>query len=125
MAGFGVVFDSNMDEWAGEFARLRDVTRPIADMEILLHNMFADMQAVTHVVTGSLRGSGKVEDDILDGVWIGRVGEGGSSPGFPNDPVDYAETERARGSDHDFLRNMPVLADGILAIIEAHLAGRI
>lgn len=125
MAGFDVVFDSDISQWTGELARLKDITRPAADMEVALHNMFVDMQDRTHVVTGSLRGSGKTESDIIDGIWVGRVGEGGSSPGFPHDPVDYAETERARGGAHDFLADLPQLADQILVIMQAHLAGRV
>jgi hypothetical protein len=123
MAGFGVVFDANMDEWAAEFAKVANHVPAVHEMELVLQNMFDDMQSITHVVTGSLRGSGKLESDIVGDLWVGRIGEGGSSPGFPHDPVEYAETEIARGGEHDFLRNAPALAEAIGAILEAHLDG--
>lgn len=60
---------------------------------------------MVHVITGSLRASGRTSSDVTGGVWYGEITYGGPSSGYPNDPVDYADYERARGGEHDFLRN--------------------
>lgn len=78
----------------------------VGAMETVLHAAFEDTQAITHVITASLKGSGKTESDFDGDNWTGSITYGGSSPGFKNDPVTYAIYEMARGGDHDFFRNL-------------------
>lgn len=121
-----VSFDVDTSQWTDELARLRNPVTVIAEFENVLANMFEDMQHVTHVVTGSLRGSGRPSSsfDTGDGYWTGQITAGGSSPGFPHDPVDYANIERGRGGDHDFFRDLPEMSEGIFLAMVDHLAGR-
>lgn len=74
---------------------------------VLLSAFFATQEEV-HVITGSLRGSGNASSDVDGDEWTGLVSYGGPSPGFPFNPVRYAEYERRRGGDHDFMH--PFLA---------------
>lgn len=108
-------------------AEMQRLSKPpqavIAELEHALAKTFEQTQEDVHVITGSLRGSGKTESDFQDSVWSGEISYGGASPGFPKDPVVYAGYERARGDDHDFLRNTH-LADSIMQqIIDDYLAG--
>lgn len=83
----------------------------VREYELLLHNAFETTQSDVHVITGSLRGSGKVSSDVEENTWIGAITYGGDSPGFPHDPVTYADTERARGGDHDFFANVHLFGE--------------
>lgn len=95
---------TGIPEW---IAWVEQVAQPqpdvIAELELALHQAFEFTQSQVHVITGSLRGSGRPESDYVDSVWIGSVTYGGDSPGFPNDPVEYATYEMARGGDHNFM----------------------
>lgn len=74
----------------------------------MLATGFAITQARTHVLTGSLKASGKTSTDFDGDEWTGEISYGGAlwktpAPGPPNNPVDYAIFEMARGGEHDFL----------------------
>ena len=76
-------------------------------LEALLDAAFMETQAATHVITESLKASGKVSSDFDGDKWEGVISYGGPlwrvpTPGPPNDPVDYAVYEMARGGTHDF-----------------------
>lgn len=94
------------------------VSRPsfrlINRFEEIRQMQFLDTQARTHVITESLRASGKMETDYDGRVWSGTIEYGGEltrppSPGPPADPVDYAIYEKARGGDHDFFSGIEPL----------------
>ena len=70
--------------------------------ERILISQFAATQSAVHVVTGSLKSSGRVASSHSDTKWEGTISYGGRSAGIHN-PVDYAEFERERDSSHDFL----------------------
>lgn len=68
---------------------------------------FQDTQDRVHVITDSLRQSGKLTvDEVVRGVLEGTIEYGGDSTG-PIDPVVYAIYEMARGGDHDFFAGLP------------------
>lgn len=94
----------------GELDRLADGPSPatIAGLESVLAESFAETQMVVHIITGSLKASGKIESDYADDEWSGLISYGGVSPGSVHDPVDYSRAERERGGIHDFLA--PALA---------------
>lgn len=76
--------------------------------ESVLASQFQATQRAVHVITRSLKSSGKVASHFTDDRWEGVISYGGLSEGIHN-PVDYAEYERERDGDHDFLapaRNM-------------------
>lgn len=72
-------------------------------LEGALRNVFDRTQVRVHVVTGSLKNSAKSRSSFTEDVWEGEVSYGGSSPGRPNDPVEYAAEEAGRGGGHNFM----------------------
>lgn len=102
MADFDITFETNVltevIPFIDRISRLQP--RTITNLEQTLKAMFGLSQALCPVVTGSLRNSGKTESET-DGTieWTGTMSYGGSSPGFPNDPVDYAIYVRAYYGD--------------------------
>lgn len=87
-----------------ELARLQDGFDATTNLryEAVLGALFAATQAQVHIVTGSLKLSGKVRSEARKHSWRGEIIYGGRSSG-PNNPVRYAPMERARGGEHDFL----------------------
>ena len=75
----------------------------IMRLEKLLASTFGATQAATHIITMSLKLSGKTSSDWDGGHWEGDISYGGESTGI-NNPVDYAIYEMARGGHHDFLQ---------------------
>ena len=98
--------------------RSYELAGPLAEV---LKEMFEETQARVHspmnpgspnyVPTGSLQASGTTETEMTELFWEGTITYGGSSGGFPNDPVDYAIYEMARGGLHDFFGGLEALAD--------------
>lgn len=78
----------------------------------VLHSGFAATQASVHVITGSLKSSGKASTTFDGNDWEGEISYGGASLGV-NNPVTYAIYEKARGAhwagpssakgSHDFM----------------------
>lgn len=108
--------------------------KTIGALDKVLKLAFDDTQAKVHapgnpgsptyVPTGSLKNSGNVESDFDGKVWAGTITYGGSSSGFPNDPVEYAIYEAARGGEHDFFRDLPEFEDAFVhAMGEAQFGG--
>lgn len=97
-------------------------------LEELLKAAFEETQARTHVITGSLKASGKTETDFGDDIWTGYIIYGGAlwktaTPGPPHDPVDYAIYEMARGGEHDFYSGLVGYEDRIGEIIDEGFPG--
>lgn len=70
--------------------------------ERVLLSQFAATQSTVHVITGSLKSSGRIASSHGENKWEGEITYGGRSSGIHN-PVDYAEYERERDQSHDFL----------------------
>lgn len=100
MTNYVVIEDG---EAQAELDRL--IAMPTPKMSALLNGQlastFAQTNAFTHVETGSLKESEKIEKTAEPHEWEGQVRFGG--PSTPKD-VDYAIYERARGGSHDFLQ---------------------
>lgn len=113
------VDDDDIDD---ELSRL--IAPPLMALEGVLTAQFAATQAQVHVDTGSLRGSGEIDSAYARGVWEGQITYGGPSPGFPNDPVDYAYYEFRRGGAHDFREPAEALDARYGQAMRRHLRGR-
>lgn len=83
----------------------------------VLNMAFEDTQVKTHVITGSLKASGKMEASTQGNDWSGTITYGGASAG-PNNPVDYAIYEMARGGAHDFFGDAPVYEELMREAVE-------
>lgn len=105
-----VHISAHMDDW---FESLDAIFGPgmetVAALDAVLEVAFAETQSLTHVITGSLKGSGRTSSDTTEDEWKGEISYGGPSPGFPNDPVNYAKYEFGRGGSHDALRNVDLV----------------
>lgn len=88
-------------------------------LEGVLSSAFAETQALVHILTASLKLSGKTSTSFDGKVWEGQISYGGKSPGV-NDPVDYAVYEMARGDVHDWFRTLPSFYDQFEAAVLAH-----
>lgn len=95
-----------------------------AELDKVLAEAFAETLSMVHVITGSLKGSGRVRMSSEEGQWSGSISYGGASPGFPHDPVNYAEYEFGRGGDHDALRNVDLFYDDFRNAMYASLNAR-
>ncbi len=90
--------------------------------EAVLAQQFQDTQRTVHVVTRSLKSSGKVNSSSGGNSWKGEITYGGQSEGIHN-PVDYAEFEREREGAHDFLAPAIGISDSYIAAMNAFLEG--
>lgn len=105
-----VTVKSDFSKLEKEFDRLLGL--PDLSMKNSLDNVleigFKATQANVHVITGSLKSSGKQRSEADGDTWIGEIEYGGPSLGI-NNPVDYAIYEKARDEDHDFFATLPAL----------------
>lgn len=121
-------FSVDMDEWTDA---LRAISGPgvetVAELESIMDTAFEETQALVHIITGSLKGSGRTSFHTHESQWDGEISYGGPSPGFPHDPVDYAEKEFGRGGSHDAMRNVDLiredLKNAMYATMNAHMRG--
>lgn len=81
----------------------------VSALDVALMEGFTQTQSSTHVITGSLKGSGRKSSEVAHQGWRGEISYGGPAPGFPRDPVDYAKYELQRGGAHDFFSSLPML----------------
>lgn len=70
--------------------------------DAVLEEAFILSQAATHILTGSLKNSGKSSSSFSGETWKGEIAYGGASVGAPKDPVVYAWYEWRRGGAHNF-----------------------
>jgi hypothetical protein len=97
-------------------------------LEAALQKVFMDTQERVHIITGSLKASGKTNTEFDGELWEGEIEYGGElwgppSPGPPNDPVEYAIFEMARGGDHDFFGGIQQYEDDFEDAINEHFPG--
>lgn len=96
----------------------------VEELSRVVNEAFLETQVLVHVITGSLKGSGRVKFEEKDGEWSGEITYGGPSPGFPNNPVRYAKDEFGKGGMHDAMRNLHLthddLANAMFASVRAH-----
>lgn len=125
---------SEIDRELDRLERMPDgKTRLLLDTVLQLG--YKETQAAVHIETGSLRDSGKVDSEVnkIDQQWTGEISYGGPSSG-PNNPVDYAIYEKARGvggaggpsdmkGDHDFMSPLKLMDPMWIAAIKAGMRG--
>lgn len=113
-------------------ARLKKSAQPhyktTVELEGLLNAAFADTQARVHILSGSLKASGKTASDFDGDTWTGSITYGGvlwktPVPGPPNDPVRYAIYEMARGGAHDFFAGLPNYENKVKEILDGGFPG--
>lgn len=82
----------------------------VARLNRVLDLGFSEVQASTHVETGSLKASGKKKSKVnrTKKQWAGELSMGGASTGV-HPEVDYAIYEKERGGIHDFYGTLPLL----------------
>lgn len=95
----------------------------IEKFENVLLGQFAATQTAVHVITRSLKSSGKVHSSIGKDKWEGEITYGGPSPGSVHNPVDYAEYERERDGNHDFLAPAAKMENYYVQAMQAFLGG--
>lgn len=93
-----------------------------AKFEEVLASQFQLTQFGVHVITGSLKLSGKIHSNVTNSKWEGEITYGGPSAGIHN-PVDYAEYERNRDGDHDFLQYVAALSGDYIQAIKEFMEG--
>lgn len=114
-------FTADFDEFDEAFGRLTHWPnmRTVLRLEAVLTDQFANTQRDVHVITESLRRSGRLDSDIGRTTWTGDIKYGGPSAGSVHDPVKYAKYELNRGTkpppgetieglptrSHDFMRS--------------------
>lgn len=131
MSGVRITFTSNWDDVFKELDRLETLPDGGANerLEKVLLDFLATAKAQTHVITGSLKNSGRAEIDLSqESVWSGEIIFGGPSPGAVHDPVDYAIYEYSRsgskdGTPHNFLSSAYLYNDSFQEAILESLAG--
>lgn len=93
-----------LDEAQRELDRIKRIPlNAIGDLEKLASSAFGATQAAVHIITGSLKLSGKLSTNFDGKSWDMQITYGGAAPGAVFDPVRYAIYERARGGAHDFM----------------------
>lgn len=99
-------------EIRAEFGRVLRNLEELADgpdfetvmrLDAVLISHFEKTQRDVHIDTGSLQNSAYPDTEVDVDTWVGRFEYGGpSTPKF----VDYADIEKGRGGDHDFMRSV-------------------
>lgn len=98
-----IKLESNWKSVLKELDRLGNSPKVAAKyLDVVLHKGFAETQAAVHVITSSLKSSGKASTSFDGNTWEGEISYGGFSMGI-NNPVTYAIYEKARDGDHDFM----------------------
>jgi hypothetical protein len=62
----------------------------------------AEVMAIVHIETGSLKSTVKWDSPTYPGGWHGTIHAGGAAPGRIRDPAFYGVYELARGGSHFF-----------------------
>lgn len=102
------------DSWRSRLHHLAHPEDGLSEhLSPIMDDAFADTQAMVHVITGSLKASGKVDSSYDQHEWHGTISYGGPAAGAINDPVKYAWYEQRRGGAHDFMANVHHHLDAI------------
>lgn len=86
---------------------------------------FEETQQMVHVITGSLKASGRVKNQRTEDGWEGTISYGGQAPGMPHPVVSYAKEEFGRGENHDALRNTHAYREDFLNAMTATVRARL
>lgn len=100
---------SDMDEWFKGIDESEPGEVTWKALDGVLEEGFGQTQELVHVITGSLRGSGRVSHSHTEDSWEGSITYGGPAPGFAHPNVTYAQAEMSRGSVHNWFRFLYLL----------------
>ena len=107
-----IIIETDFSDVEKEFSRLEKLPdfKTQAALDAVLELGFKTTQTEVHVITGSLKLSGKKSSEVHEKThtWVGEIRYGGPSLGV-NNPVDYAIYEKARDAEHDFMKSLPAL----------------
>jgi hypothetical protein len=103
---YTVKVEVEKDEISPELSRLMRGFSPdtLTKLESKVLESRLETEVITHVETGSLKSTVRMDVEYDGAVWTGAVRAGGLAPGMPRDPVYYGVFELARGGDHFFLQ---------------------
>lgn len=105
----GITIKSDYRQFYKEIDRLEKAPlKAKTYLDAVLNTGFKLTQGAVHVITTSLKTSGKMESEMHGDTWIGTIQYGGVSLGV-NNPVTYAIYEKARDGDHDFMSPLATL----------------
>lgn len=96
--------------------------KTVAKLDAVLAAAFAENQERAHLLSGSLKASGRMSSEVNGQVWTGRISYGGASPG-PNSVVDYAIYELHKGGSHDFMPGLHEYDGRLKAVMNDHFDG--
>lgn len=99
--------DVDISDGDRELRRLDDAPdlSTVMRLESLLTAQFQATQMAVHIITGSLRESGKIDSELGRAAWNGEIVYGGAAPGSVHDPVRYAQIEQQRGPGGSLYRS--------------------
>lgn len=92
---------SQVDKELNRLIQAPDMKTTVA-FNALFAEVTAEVMAIIHVETGSLKTTARWEVDPFPTGWQGTVHVGGAAPGEVNDPAYYGVYELARGGSHFF-----------------------
>lgn len=95
------------------------------EFEAILATQFQMTQQTVHIITGSLRNSGKVSSILEPSKWEGKIVYGGLSAGAVHNPVEYAHYEQERDGAHDYMEPIYALDSRYGDAVESWLKGDI
>jgi hypothetical protein len=98
-------------------------TADVIEFEAVLASQFQITQQAVHVITGSLKNSGKPSSTVSPSKWEGKIVYGGPSIGFPHNPVRYADYEQERDGAHDYMKAIYALDSRYGEALESWLKG--
>jgi hypothetical protein len=92
---------SQVDKELNRLIQAPDMKTTVA-FNALFAEVTAEVMAIIHVETGSLKTTARWDVDPFPTGWQGTVHVGGAAPGEINDPAYYGVYELARGGSHFF-----------------------
>lgn len=97
----------DVDDWLDALdAHAGPGTETKQALNAVLQAGFEETQAIVHVITGSLKASGRTDTSADGNSWEGEIRYGGPAPGYAHPYVFYATEELNR---HDYFRNLHLL----------------
>ncbi len=122
--GIRIIVD--VDEWLDALdAHIGPGTETLEALSRVLAAGFMETQMLVHVVTGSLRGSGRMSNRRDEDSWEGEITYGGPAPGFAHPYVRYAKEEFGRGEEHNAMRNLDLMSNDYLDALGATVRARL
>lgn len=95
------------------------------ELAAVLAGVFTEIESNVHVITGSLKASGRMNTDVDESEWTGEITYGGPAPGMPHPDVRYARDEFGRGGSHDPVSNLDLASHDFMHAMAATVRARL